>query len=115
MLMHGGLLPAGAGLQPEDRRRYTLSAITNGLAVEALGDAGIGLDAAALQLVGIGGLEFLPLDGKHAGDIRRGQAVARQSLDPGCERPVILDRIVGVAHWPGFASQIVTGSTSVGT
>lgn len=71
MLVHGGLSPAGAGLQPEDRRCHAFTAVSDGFPVEAFGYTRICLDAAALQFVRIVGLQLVFLDAKNAGDVGR--------------------------------------------
>src|SRR5829696_4300466 len=51
------LLPARPGLEPEDRRGDGLGAVTGCLAEQALGDLGVRLDLAAVELVAVMALE----------------------------------------------------------
>ena len=74
---------------------------------KALRYAGVRLDTTALEFVCIGGLQFLFHDLKHAGYVSCGKTKAGQGLDPGSQRPVILDWIGGIAHRPWLASQSV--------
>ena len=52
-LVHAGLLPAGPRLQLEDRRRDRLAAFAGGLAIEVLGDLGVGLYVPGVELVAV--------------------------------------------------------------
>ena len=52
-LVDAGLPPAGARLEPEDRRNDRLASIAGGLAVEVLSDLGVRLHVAVVQLASI--------------------------------------------------------------
>ncbi len=76
-----GLLPAGAGLQPEDGGCNRLWTISQRLAIEALGDPTVGLDGAYVQFLAIMLPEGLGIDADDPGDVRLGHTIGRHGLD----------------------------------
>src|SRR5947199_70904 len=76
-----GLLPTGPCLQPEDRCRDRFAAFAGRLAIEALGNPGIGLGAAGIQLLAVASAERLGIDVEHLRDLGLGDAEPGHRLD----------------------------------
>src|SRR5215208_4102561 len=63
------LLPARPGLEPEDRRRDRLRTIAARLPEQALGDLGVRLDLAAVELLSVVALKRRLADADHLADL----------------------------------------------